>query len=135
MCCGTSDISLALSCNLIKLDKDPMRWIDPEVGLIRPAIVFMSVVFPDPLGPIRPMTSPFFRHTDTALSKGLPPRFTVTSCADRTKSLPLPMSSYGLVNGSEIIVLDSLGHSIVKSCSAPKIFQKESVVKYFGSTM
>ena len=33
---------------------------EPEVGAIKPVIIFMVVVFPAPFGPRKPITSPFF---------------------------------------------------------------------------
>ena len=61
----------------------------PDSGVTKPQITLNSVVFPAPLGPITPSTSPRVTSTETPSSAVMPPKRTVTSRTDR----PAPCGS------------------------------------------
>src|SRR4051812_34902907 len=52
----------------------------PDVGRVKPQTTLNNVVFPAPLGPITPTTSPSSTVADTSRSAMRPPNLTVTSC-------------------------------------------------------
>src|SRR5579863_1986555 len=55
----------------------------PELGLNAPEIIFIIVVLPDPLGPIRPKTSFSTRLNDMLSTAVRPPKRFDTAAADK----------------------------------------------------
>src|SRR5437588_12524804 len=61
----------------------------PPVGSCRPVMTLNSVVFPAPLGPIRPVIDPCSAVRVTSLKATTPPKRTVTSSASRSGNADL----------------------------------------------
>ena len=56
------------------------RVIDPPLGRTKPVMASIAVVFPAPLGPMRPTTSPLRTSRLRSCSALVPPKLTETSC-------------------------------------------------------
>ncbi|RLG93869.1 hypothetical protein DRO37_07155 [Candidatus Bathyarchaeota archaeon] len=56
---GTDEILFAISFSLIFKTSLPSRKTAPSVGFRRLFMILSRVVFPEPLGPMIPMKSPF----------------------------------------------------------------------------
>ena len=67
----------------------PSRSTDPDTGARSPAIVFSRVVFPAPLGPMRPMTSPAPTCTEAFLSAAIAPYLVVNPDASSNGDQPM----------------------------------------------
>jgi hypothetical protein len=55
----------------------PNIFTVPDVGGFKPDMAFMRVVFPAPLGPINPITSPSYTVMETSFTAVNPPNFLV----------------------------------------------------------
>jgi hypothetical protein len=60
-------------CTGIWFTGRPLMAIDPALGAIRPAIMRITVVLPQPLGPSRESTCPCSTPNDTSLTASVVP--------------------------------------------------------------
>src|SRR5262245_4438420 len=66
----------------------PSNRTRPDVGAVRPAITFTMVLFPEPLGPIRPRISPLASWKDTPSTALTPPKCLARLSTSSTERAP-----------------------------------------------
>ncbi len=75
------------SCGCKPVMSSPSIRIRPEVGAYRPAITLNKVVFPAPLGPIKPVMEPSAISSDTPSTARSPSK---CLCRSSTRIIPVP---------------------------------------------
>src|SRR5437667_6283412 len=68
---------------------------NPDVGFSSPAMMLSSVDFPEPFGPIRPMTADSGRLSETSFKACTPPKFFEMLVAWRM-GMPIPAIALGV---------------------------------------